>query len=111
MGTVGERTGWELGVGTGAGPRVSGSIAPFPLLDADLARELVSEAALAPSVHNVQPARWTTAPGDVLVLLRAVDRALPAADPSGHDVRISLGAALEGASLAASGRGDRKSVV
>jgi nitroreductase len=78
---------------------------PFPLLDADLARELVSEAALAPSLHNVQPARWTTAPGDLLVLLRAVDRTLPAADPSGHDLRASLGAAMEGASLAASGRG------
>ena len=96
------RTGVGLGGGEG---RVTGSPSPFPLLDADLARELVTEAALAPSMHNVQPARWTTAPGDTLVLLRAVDRALPAADPAGHELRISLGAAMEGASLAASGRG------
>jgi hypothetical protein len=76
-----------------------------PLLDEELARELVAEAALAPSLYNRQPARWAVRADDTLVLLRDVDRTLPAADPAGHEMRVSLGAAFEGAALAASARG------
>lgn len=74
------------------------------LVDDELLRDLVAEAALAPSVQNVQPARWAGR-DDRVVLLRALDRVLPVADPTGQDVRISLGAAFEGLALAASARG------
>jgi nitroreductase len=67
-------------------------------------RALVEEASRAPSVHNVQPARWRFA-GDSVVLFRAIDRVLPVADPSGHDLGASLGAAFEGMSIALSRRG------
>ena len=68
-------------------------------------REVVAEASRAPSVHNVQPARWRPGPGGRLELLRARDRSLPAADPTGRDVRASVGAAFEGTALALSRRG------
>jgi hypothetical protein len=64
-------------------------------------RSLVAKASRAPSVHNIQPARWRC-DGQSLTLFRALDRALPVADPSGHDVDVSLGAAFEGMSLALS---------
>jgi nitroreductase len=63
---------------------------------------LVREAARAPSAHNVQPARWRFEPGGDVVLFRALDRVLPVADPTGHDVDVSLGAAFEGMSIALS---------
>lgn len=63
---------------------------------------LVREAARAPSVHNVQPARWRFEPGGDVVLFRALDRTLPVADPTGHDVEVSLGAAFEGMAIALS---------
>ncbi|HEU4454302.1 MAG TPA: hypothetical protein VFR81_14640 [Longimicrobium sp.] len=75
---------------------------PLPI---DLQRALVAEAARAPTVHNVQPARWRFLPDGGVVLHRAVDRALPVADPTGHDLRVSLGAAWEGLSIALSRHG------
>lgn len=81
---------------------VSGRHASAFLLPEDTQRALVREAGRAPSVHNIQPARWRfESSGDVL-LFRAVDRRLPIADPAGHDVALSLGAAFEGMSLALS---------
>lgn len=68
-------------------------------------RALVAEAARAPTVHNVQPARWRFLADGRVVLYRAVDRALPVADPTGHDVRVSLGAAWEGMCIALSRHG------
>jgi nitroreductase len=70
-------------------------------------REIVAEACRAPSVHNIQPTRWRFLPGGGLELLRVPDRTLPAADPSGHDVRVSVGAAFEGTGLALGRRGLR----
>jgi nitroreductase len=67
-------------------------------------RAVVAEASRAPSVHNVQPARWRFV-DDSVVLFRAIDRALPVADPTGHDIEASLGAAFEGMSIALSRRG------
>lgn len=64
----------------------------------------VSEAALAPSVHNVQPARWGVEE-EALVLYEDLDRRLPACDPSGSDAAMSLGAAVEGVAIAASRQG------
>ncbi len=74
-------------------------------IDVREARELAAEAARAPSVHNVQPARWRFLPGGEVLLFRDVTRTLPAADPSGHDVLLSMGAAFEGMALALSKRG------
>ncbi len=70
----------------------------------DVWRELIAEAALAPSVHNVQPARWRVT-GQRVELFEDLGVRLDAADPEGHDAAISLGAAYEGLALAASGRG------
>lgn len=74
-------------------------------IDVREARELAAEAARAPSVHNVQPARWRFLPGGEVLLFRDLARTLPAADPSGHDVALSMGAAFEGMALALSKRG------
>jgi nitroreductase len=76
-----------------------------PVPDRATQRALVAEAARAPTVHNVQPARWRFGADGRVVLYRAVDRVLPVADPTGHDVRVSLGAAWEGMSIALSRRG------
>lgn len=70
----------------------------------DLLRSIVAAAMAAPSVHNVQPARWRIA-GEVLVLLEDTSRRLKVGDPRGNDAAISLGAAAEGAAIAASGAG------
>lgn len=70
------------------------------MLDPSLLEELLAEVRLAPSVHNIQPTRWRLVGGDALLLLEDIERRLPAADPTGHDVRLSHGAAVEGLSLA-----------
>src|ERR1700751_3124227 len=75
------------------------------MLTQDLLRELVAEARLAPSVHNIQPTRWRVLPDGRLALLDDKAVRVPVADPSGHDVRISHGAALEGMCLALNRRG------
>jgi hypothetical protein len=59
---------------------------------------------LAPSVHNIQPTRWRQS-GDAIEILWDRARRLPMADPTGHDVRLSHGAAFEGMSLALAARG------
>jgi len=75
------------------------------MLTQDLLRELVAEARLAPSVHNIQPTRWRVLPDGRLALVDDKAVRAPVADPSGHDVRVSHGAALEGMSLALNRRG------
>lgn len=77
------------------------------MLDSDLFRDVIAEASLAPSVHNIQPTRWRLLAADAVLLLEDGRRRLPAADPTGHDVRLSHGAALEGLSLACGRRGLR----
>jgi nitroreductase len=78
------------------------SRAPLAHAPRETLEALVREAARAPSVHNVQPARWRFEPAGGLVLFRALDRTLPVADPTGHDVEVSLGAAFEGMAIALS---------
>ncbi len=73
------------------------------MLDSDLFRTLIAEASLAPSVHNIQPTRWRLLAADTVLVLEDGERRLPAADPTGHDVRLSHGAAIEGLSLACGG--------
>lgn len=65
------------------------------------------EVARAPSVHNVQPARWRFEADGGVSLFRALDRALPVADPGRRDVAMSLGAAFEGMAIALSRMGLR----
>lgn len=77
------------------------------MLDRALLEDLIAEVRLAPSVHNIQPTRWRLIGSDALLVLADVERRLPAADPSGHDVRLSHGAAIEGLSLALGRRGLR----
>lgn len=72
---------------------------------ADALRELVAEAMLAPSVHNVQPARWRIADDGTIDLFEDVRTRLSVGDPRGNDAGISLGAAAEGLRLAASRQG------
>ena len=67
-------------------------------------RALVTEAKLAPSVHNVQPARWRFEGDDALILFEDTTVRLPVGDPRGNDAGISLGAAAEGLRLAAGRR-------
>lgn len=74
------------------------------MLGRDEQREVVREAARAPSAHNVQPARWRF-DGDHVTLLEDVSRRLIAADPTLHDANASLGAAFEGMRIALSRRG------
>ncbi|NEU98955.1 hypothetical protein [Bradyrhizobium uaiense] len=74
-------------------------------LTPDLLRELVAEARLAPSVHNIQPTRWRLLGDGRLALVDDVSVRAPVADPAGHDVLVSHGAALEGMSLALNRRG------
>lgn len=64
-------------------------------------KDWVDQSRLAPSVHNVQPARWRIE-AEALVLIEDVSRRLKVGDPSCHDTGISLGAAFEGLRLAAS---------
>lgn len=65
-------------------------------------RALVAEALLAPSVHNVQPARWRFEDDSALILFEDKSVRLTVGDPRGNDAGISLGAAAEGLRLAAS---------
>ena len=73
-------------------------------MSGDVLRAIVAAAMAAPSVHNVQPARWRIE-GEALVLLEDTARRLSVGDPRGNDAAISLGAAAEGAVIAASGAG------
>ena len=66
---------------------------------------LLEEARRAPSVHNTQPARWRDVGHHKLELRADRTRWLKIADPSGHDARLSLGAAYEGMAIALAHRG------
>lgn len=70
----------------------------------ELAREVVSLARLAPSVHNTQPWLWY-GEGDVLELWADRERALGVLDPSGRQLVLSCGASLLHARLAVRGLG------
>ncbi len=65
---------------------------------------IIARAALAPSVHNTQPARWRVT-DDSLLLGCDSATVLPAGDPEGRDAGLSCGAALEAAVLALSAQG------
>lgn len=60
---------------------------------------------LAPSVHNTQPTRWRHAEDCALWLLADRTRHLKVGDPSGRDLLVSVGAALEATTLALAAQG------
>jgi nitroreductase len=62
-------------------------------LDRTTARAVIALANRAPSVHNSQPWRWRIEPSSIH-LFADPDRALPATDAEGRDLRLSCGAAL-----------------
>ena len=66
---------------------------------------LAAEANLAPSVHNTQPTRWRLEPGGDMTLIADESRRLKVGDPTGRDLRVSLGAAIEATAIALSARG------
>ncbi|MGW3075767.1 MULTISPECIES: Acg family FMN-binding oxidoreductase [unclassified Kitasatospora] len=66
-----------------------------PALDAPMLEKLVSAAVAAPSIHNSQPWRFRLQPDTSTLEVRADrSRALPAADPEGRALHISVGAAV-----------------
>src|SRR5690606_31692324 len=69
--------------------------------DRETQLRLIDEANRAPSIHNVQPALWRFGYGEV-ELYGNNSRWLAVSDPTGHDDRVSLGAALEGMAIALS---------
>ena len=62
-------------------------------LDRTAARAVIALANRAPSVHNSQPWRWRIE-SSTIHLFADAERALPATDPEGRDLRVSCGAAL-----------------
>ncbi|MFQ6547479.1 hypothetical protein AADZ90_005935 [Aestuariibius sp. 2305UL40-4] len=79
-------------------------------LDRQTFLSCAAEAGLAPSIHNTQPAHWTLRPDGTVTLHCRKDAALPVADPSGHDLLLSCGTALEGFLIALSRHGRTASV-
>ncbi len=77
---------------------------PGEAFDPKLVSRVVAIACRAPSLHNTQPWTWRLH-GDRLELRADRDRQLRVADPDGHSLRISCGAALALAELAFAGEG------
>jgi hypothetical protein len=69
-------------------------------MDRALFKTIVATANLAPSVHNTQPARWRLAKDGSILVLADLKRQLLSGDPSGRDMGVSCGAALEGTLMA-----------
>lgn len=84
------------GPSAGTGPPASVQPSAFT---ADLVARVVEVAGRAPSIHNTQPWRWRLE-RDRLELRADRDRQLRVADPDGHSLRVSCGAALALAELA-----------
>lgn len=67
--------------------------------------EIAATANLAPSVHNTQPTRWHLDPDGAIRLSADQTRRLRVGDPTGRDLEVSMGAALEGTMIALANRG------
>jgi nitroreductase len=87
---------------TGAGP--ARPTRPSEAFDPQIVSRVVAVASRAPSLHNTQPWTWRLH-RDRLELRADRDRQLNVADPDGHSLRISCGAALALAELAFAGEG------
>ncbi|AKS45778.1 hypothetical protein SAMN05444287_0877 [Octadecabacter temperatus] len=71
------------------------------MISQDIFETCVARAALAPTVHNTQPARWVR-DENVLSLFCDTNVGLTFGDPSGRDAALSCGAVLEAMILALS---------
>ena len=71
------------------------------MISREIFENCAARAALAPTVHNTQPARWVQ-DADVLSLFCDTNVGLIVGDPSGRDAALSCGAVLEGMTLALS---------
>lgn len=67
--------------------------------------EIVADAALSPTAHNIQPTLWRRIDAETVAVLQAEGRSLPVGDPTGRDLAASHGSAVEGFMIAASTRG------
>ncbi len=74
------------------------------MISDEIFERCVQRAALAPTVHNTQPARWAR-DGGALTLFCDTNVGLPVADPTGRDAALSCGAVLEAMVLALSAEG------
>jgi len=72
-------------------------------LSKDVVSSIMKEVSLAPSAHNSQPAVWSYFEGEFHLCSNA-KRRLPVADPSDHDLLLSLGAQIEGLDLSLKAR-------
>ena len=70
----------------------------------ELQETVVTEANLAPSVHNTQPTRWSFSERAITLYIDE-SRLLKVGDPSRQDAGVSCGAALEGTAIALSRHG------
>lgn len=70
------------------------------MFDRKLIERIVSEANLAPSTHNTQPARWSFLDNSNILISADCSRFLPAGDPTNRDAALSCGAAVEGTLMA-----------
>ncbi len=66
--------------------------------------DVVARARLAPSIHNAQPARWQL-DCEAIHVCANLNVTLPNADPTGHGIGLSCGAAVEATVLALSEMG------
>lgn len=73
-------------------------------VDQQVVREVVAQAARAPSIHNTQPWRFVSR-GDTIELWTDPSRGLTVLDPSGRARHLSCGAALLHARVAAAAAG------
>ena len=76
----------------------------MPSLTPEIFADVVAQAALAPSVHNAQPARWRK-DGNAICIAADLSVTLPQADPDGAAIALSCGAATEATVLALSAHG------
>ncbi len=74
------------------------------MMDGATLERMVARAALAPTVHNTQPARWRRE-GDRLLLAFDLSVGLTVGDPTGADAGLSCGAVAEAMVLALSAKG------
>lgn len=89
--------------GPAYGPEAPG-LASAPAIARASIEEVVAAASRAPSLHNTQPWRWRLQ-GDALELRADRTRQLHVADPDGHSLLVSCGAAIELTTLALAARG------
>lgn len=75
------------------------------MIDIATLRTLAAEANRAPSVHNTQPARFALDGTGHILVLADLSRHLTVGDPTGRDMGLSCGAALEGLVMALATRG------